>query len=65
MNYKQWVALLLLIIGGVYIGDTFACEPNGHAYLNLGIGKTGTWLNDNPDVQDEWDDDVLFDRAAK
>ena len=47
------LAILLMPISGAQ-----ACEGGkGHAYVNLGIGKAGTWLNGDPAVQDEWDDD--------
>lgn len=55
---QRVIAGLLLLIGAIWFVDSYACEnPEGHAYVGLGIGKAGTWLNPNPDIEDRWDDD--------
>ena len=35
-----------------------ACQGDeAHAYVGIGIGKAGTWLTDDPEEQDKWEDD--------
>jgi hypothetical protein len=57
MNGSRLAAIALAILL-MPISPAHACEGNkGHAYVNLGIGKAGTWLNNNPQGRDKWDDD--------
>lgn len=57
MNWKQVAAGCGLVILGTWFADTYACEPNAHAFASIGVGKAGTWLTSDPEEQDKWEDD--------
>ena len=58
-TFKRLTAGILLVILFTAVANyAEACEGDqGHAYIGLGIGKAGTWLNSDPQERDKWDDD--------
>lgn len=59
MSTKTWVLIALsMILFFTVFNWAQACEGDkGHAYIGLGIGKAGTWMNGDPQEKDKWDDD--------
>lgn len=52
------IVLCVIAITILTLNAAVACEGDqGHAYVGLGIGKAGTWLNSDPEERDKWDDD--------
>ena len=56
---QKWLILLILIALNLLVWrPAGACEGDqGHGYISLGIGKAGTWMTDDPQEQDKWEDD--------